>query len=274
MPNRLRELLGGGLIQAPGAYDGLTARLVEAAGFPAVYMTGYGTAASFGLPDQGIIGQKEMLGNVERIAEAVQIPLIADGDTGYGGPNEVAETVRLYEQAGADAIQLEDQQWPKRCGHMDGKAVVSQQEMIAKVEAARNAADEILIIARTDAIAVEGFDAAIDRASAYKSAGADILFVEAPTDAMQMRQIPERIPDVLHLANLAPRTPPFSATQLAEMGFALAIYPGICLMSQWTATIRELQGLIETGSQENLIEWKERFADMNAFLSDTPRANQ
>ncbi|MFP6582314.1 MAG: isocitrate lyase/PEP mutase family protein [Candidatus Hydrogenedentota bacterium] len=265
----LKELLEKDeLVQAPGAYDGLTSRLIEEAGFSAVYMTGYGTAATYGLPDEGLIGREEMLHNATRIARAVNIPVIADADTGYGDPVEVARTVATYETAGVQAIQLEDQTWPKRCGHMEGKTLVSTNEMVEKLRAACEARsnEDTLIVARTDAIAVEGFDAALERASAYAKAGADILFVEAPEDREQLQEIPEALPQRPHLVNLAPRTPSCSADELQAMGYSLAIFPGLCLMAQVEASRAALQTLRETGIQDNLLQWTEEFEAINAFL--------
>jgi 2-methylisocitrate lyase-like PEP mutase family enzyme len=265
----LRALLAGEhLVQAPGAYDGLTARLVEEAGFPAVYMTGYGTAASHGLPDEGLIGRDEMLHNAARMARVICIPLIADADTGYGDAAEVARTVSTYEAAGVQAIQLEDQTWPKRCGHMEGKALVSPEEMVEKLRAACAARVDAntLIIARTDAIAVEGFAPALDRASRYADAGADILFVEAPEDREQLKAIPVQLPQRPHVVNLAPRTPPCRADELQEMGYSLAIYPGICFMAALESSRAALKSLSERGEQDNLAAWSAEFRAINAFL--------
>ena len=181
---RLRALLAGPEpIVAPGAYDCLSARLIEAAGFPAVYMTGFGTAASYlGRPDVGLLGMSEMVDQARRIVQAVHVPVIADADTGYGNPINVIRTVKAYEDAGVAALHLEDQVSPKRCGHMAGKQVISPAEMTAKIQAAAagRRSEDFTIIARTDARAVEGLDAAVARARRYREAGADVIFVEAP----------------------------------------------------------------------------------------------
>jgi 2-methylisocitrate lyase-like PEP mutase family enzyme len=195
-PARLRELLARvpetGPVILPGAYDGLSARLVEAAGFDAVYMTGFGsTATLLGKPDVGLLSGSEMADNARRLASAVGIPLVADADTGYGNAVNVARTVAEYERAGVAGIQLEDQVSPKKCGHMAGKAIVPAAEMVGKLHAAVDARrdPDLVLIARTDAIAVDGVDAAIERARAYLAAGADALFVEAPTSEADVERI-------------------------------------------------------------------------------------
>ncbi len=256
------------LLLAPGCYDALGGRLIEAAGFEAAYMTGYGTAAAWGYPDRGLLSATEMEDNARRIAEAISIPLIADADTGYGDALNVARTVRGYEAAGVAAIQLEDQAWPKRCGHMEGKRVVSIEEMVLRIRAAVDARtnEDFLIIARTDAIAVEDFERAIDRAQAYADAGADILFVEAPVDRDQVAEIPRRLAGRTLLLNVAPKTPELKAEEIEALGYALAIYPGLCFMAAWEACRRELETLKSTGMQANLAAWTEEFGEINAFL--------
>ncbi len=242
---RLRELLADPEpVVAPGAYDALSARLVEAAGFPAVYMTGFGSTASLlGRPDVGLLGGAEMIDNARRIAAAVDVPLISDADTGYGNPINVVRTVREHEQAGVAAIHLEDQIMPKKCGHMTGKAVVPVEEMVAKVRAAVAARTDpdFLLIARTDARAVEGLDAALSRARAYAEAGADALFVEAPTSEAEIETVARSLPDVPLVFNWAEggRTPPVSLARLRELGFALVIFPVGTLLAA-TAGIRSL----------------------------------
>lgn len=257
-----------GLLQVPGAYDALTAKIIEAQGFDAVYMTGYGTAASAGLPDLGLLTMTEMVQNAGRIVQAVEIPVISDADTGYGNEVNVARTVREFERAGISAIHLEDQTWPKKCGHMEGKRVIETGEMVDKLKAAVDArsSSEFLIIARCDAIAVEGFDAAIDRAQAYADAGADVLFVEAPETHEQVEAIPKRLPDLPHLINLAPKTPDFSAEELQTLGYSLAIYPGICLVAALEACTEAVEELKRTGVRPNMEAWRTRFDEMNRFL--------
>lgn len=231
-------------------------------------MTGYGTAAANALPDHGLLTLTEMAQNVERIASSIEVPLIADADTGYGDADNVGRTVREYIRAGASALHLEDQSWPKKCGHMDGKSLVSTEEMVAKIEAAIEARGdaELLVIARTDAIAVEGFDAAIERGRAYAEAGADMLFIEAPESREQLEAIPRLLPERPHVVNLAPRTPQISAQELEELGYRLAIYPGISLVAAMTETMEQLAHLKATGVQENLAIWKERFEEFNGIF--------
>src|SRR4051812_18157469 len=184
---RLRELLAASApLVAPGAYDALSARLVAQAGFDAVYMTGFGTTASLiGRPDVGLLSGTEMVDNARRIVSAVAVPVIADADTGYGNALNVVRTVQLYEQAGVAGLQLEDQVAPKKCGHMSGKAVIETAGMVGKLRAAAAARrdPDLVVIARTDAVAVSGVADAVARAQAYVEAGADVLFVEAPTSA-------------------------------------------------------------------------------------------
>jgi 2,3-dimethylmalate lyase len=256
-------------IAAPGAYDALTAKIIESQGFPAVYMTGYGTSVSgFGLPDLGFLTMTEMVRNAARMADAVEIPLIADADTGYGNPMNVVRTVREFEKAGVSAIHLEDQQWPKRCGHMDGKMVVETRDMAAKIKAAVDARrdDDFLIIARTDALAVNGLDDAAERANIYSEAGADILFVEAPRTREEMEKIPEMLPDKPLLINMAPLTPNLSIQELQDMGYSLALYPGVCLAAVIAACNQEVRRLKDTGKQKDFSEMKQSFGELNEWL--------
>lgn len=229
---RLGELLAAGEpLVAPGAYDALSARLVEQAGFGAVYMTGFGTTASLiGRPDVGLLSGAEMIDNAARIVSAVDVPVIADADTGYGNALNVVRTVRAYEQAGVAAIHLEDQVMPKKCGHLSGKAVIGRAEMIGKIRAAAAARrdPEFRLIARTDAAGVHGLDDAVDRAKAYAAAGADLLFVEAPTNEADIARVAEQLREVAPLVfNWAEggRTPPLPLTRIAELGFSLVLFP-------------------------------------------------
>jgi 2,3-dimethylmalate lyase len=246
----LRELLRSGeMVLAPGCYDALGARLVEEAGFPAAYMTGFGTSASrLGRPDVGLLTLSEMVDNARRIAQAVEIPVIADADTGYGNPINVIRTVREYEAAGAAAIHLEDQVMPKKCGHMEGKEVIPPFEMVAKVSAAVAArrSPEFLIIARTDARAVEGLPSALERARRYREAGADALFVEAPQSTAEIEAVARSFPDVPLLFNYAEggKTPPVTHEFLRELGFKLVIFPISALLAA-TAAIRSLLARIK-----------------------------
>src|SRR5262245_9023640 len=193
----LRQLLGGSAtIVAPGVYDGLSAKLAARQGFPAVYATGGGIARSLGYPDLGLIGMTEVIEHLIPIVESAGVPVIADADTGYGNALNVHRTVRAFARIGVAALHLEDQTFPKRCGHLDDKAVVPVAEMVQKLRAARDAAAEsgLVLIARTDALAVEGVDAAIERARAYGEAGADVLFVEAPETVAQIEAIARHLP--------------------------------------------------------------------------------
>ena len=236
---------------APGAYDALSARLVEQAGFDAVYMTGFGTTASLiGRPDVGLLTGSEMADNARRIVSAVDVPVIADADTGYGNALNVVRTVQLYEQAGVAALHLEDQVMPKRCGHMSGKAVIDAEEMVAKVRAAAAARrdPDLVLIARTDAAAVTGLDDAIDRARRYAEAGADALFVEAPTSEEEIARVAEELrgaaPLVFNWVE-GGRTPPLPLQHIAELGFAMVLHPIGTLLAA-TAGIRSLLGVLKT----------------------------
>src|SRR5690348_12868493 len=192
--SRLRELLAGpGVVVAPGAYDGLSARLIVQAGFSVVYMTGFGTAASvLGQPDVGLLTMSEMVSRASALASVTgDVPLIADADTGYGNPINVRRTIREYERAGVAGLHIEDQVWPKKCGHMEGKQVIPMEEMVQKVRAAVDARKDpdFLIIARTDANAVTSLEDALRRGQAYREAGADVIFIEAPRSMEELRTI-------------------------------------------------------------------------------------
>ncbi|RJP22553.1 MAG: carboxyvinyl-carboxyphosphonate phosphorylmutase [Candidatus Abyssobacteria bacterium SURF_5] len=273
---KLKELLAcKKIIVAPGAYDALTAKMIEGAGFEAVYMTGFGTAASMlGLPDIGLLTMSEMLQNVRAIAGAVDIPLIADADTGYGNPVNVIRTVREYEKAGAAALHIEDQIWPKRCGHMTGKQLIPKEEMTSKLRAAVDArsTDDFLIIVRTDALAVEGWDATVERANAYVETGVDVLFVEAPETEEQMELIPKLFP-VPCLINMAPRTPALPVERLEEMGFAVAIFPAVCLAATIQANIDALKQLKEIGRPAAFGDILAAFMQFNQFIG-VPRYSE
>ncbi len=229
---RLRALLDEeAMVIAPGAYDGLTAKLVEQAGFAAVYMTGAGTSVAHGYPDFGLLTMSEMVANAGRIVAAVEVPVIADADTGYGNELNVVRTVREYESRGVAAIHIEDQVSPKRCGHLDDKEVVSREDYVAKIRAAVAARrGDMLIIARTDARAVAGLDEAVVRANAALSVGADMAFVEAPQTMDELAQVPKRVagPCLLNVVR-GGKTPEIAFAEAQAMGYRLAIVPGLLL---------------------------------------------
>jgi carboxyvinyl-carboxyphosphonate phosphorylmutase len=257
---RLRELLEGPEpVLAPGAYDGLTARLVEQAGFEAVYMTGFGTSASLlGRPDIGLLSFGEMVDNARRIAQAVEVPVIADADDGYGNPINVIRTVREYEAAGVAAIHIEDQVSPKKCGHMEGKEVIDASEMVEKVRAAVEArhSEDFVIIGRTDARAVEGLDGALERARRYREAGADVLFVEAPQSEEESAAVAEAFPDVPLLFNWVEsgKTPPVELERLKELGFRLIIFPVSTLLAATRSVSEALDRIHAQGSPIPIME--------------------
>ncbi len=220
---------GGGLLVAPGVFDMISARIADSMGFDALYMTGYGVSASYlGLPDAGFATLTDMVSCVRRIADGTSAPLIADADTGYGGPLNVAHTVRQYEAAGAAAVQIEDQEFPKKCGHTLGRRVVSATDMVTRIRVAVEARSDpnLLIVARTDARTTHGLDEAMRRAALYAEAGADVLFVESPESEDEMARIGARFDKPL-LANMVEggRTPVLPPERLEELGYALAIFP-------------------------------------------------
>jgi 2-methylisocitrate lyase-like PEP mutase family enzyme len=256
---RLRELIGGeGLVWGPGVYDGISARVATAAGFSMLYMTGSGTSASrVGHPDLGVATLNEMVENARTIASVATVPVVADADTGFGGPVNVARTVHLYEQAGVAAIHIEDQTFPKRCGHLAGKAVVSTEEFVQRIRAAtRERYDpSFVIIARTDARAVNGFDDAVDRIARAFDAGADAGFLEAPQSLEEVEQSVTRCPGPM-LMNVTSngRTPTLRVPQVAAMGFKLAIFPGALTRAAMLAMRRACATLVETGTDEGILE--------------------
>jgi 2,3-dimethylmalate lyase len=261
---RLRTRLAQpGLLVAPGAYDALSARLIAQAGFPAVYMTGFGTAASvLGQPDVGLLTMSEMVSRAAALAAVVgDLPLIADADTGYGNPINVRRTVREYERAGVAAIHIEDQVWPKKCGHMEGKQVIPSDEMVQKIRAAVEARQDpdFVIIARTDANAVYGLEDALRRGRAYRDAGADVIFIEAPRSMEELRSIAQAFPDVPLLYNWAEsgKTPLLSLEEIHTLGFKLVIFP-VSLLFAATRTLLDLlevlkQGKIPTARAEGTV---------------------
>jgi len=271
-PSLLDLLQGPEIVLVPGIYDAFGALMVERAGFSAAYLSGASIAYTrFGRPDLGLVGMDEVAAVISAIGERVQVPLIVDADTGYGNALNVIRTVKLFERNGANVIQLEDQSLPKRCGHLAGKTLVPAGEMVGKIKAAldaRHSADT-LIMARTDAIAVESLDAALARAECYREAGAHILFVEAPRDVSEMRAVTNRLGgQVPLLANMVEggKTPILPARELQEIGYSIAIFPGGLaravghLMGRYLAS---LQSHGDTGPfRDQMID----FDEMNALI--------
>jgi 2-methylisocitrate lyase-like PEP mutase family enzyme len=247
---RLRQLLNApDMLVAPGAYDGITARLIEQAGFSAVYMTGAGTSASFGLPDYGLLTMTEMVGNAARMTAAMKLPLIADGDTGYGSELNVVRTIQEHERAGTAGIHIEDQVSPKRCGHLDGKELISTEDYVAKIRAAvaTRRDPDFIIIARSDARSVAGFDEAIHRVNAALAAGADIGFVESPQSLEEVQLVPQRVkgPCLLNVVWRG-KTPQVDMRDAQAMGYRIAILPGMLLKTIYGACDAALASLKET----------------------------
>jgi 2-methylisocitrate lyase-like PEP mutase family enzyme len=251
-PALKQRLAARSLLVAPGVYDMVSLRLANTFGFEALYMTGYGTVASYlGLPDAGIATYTDMLDRVRAMAAQASVPLIADGDTGYGGLLNVRQTVRGYEQAGASAIQLEDQEFPKKCGHTPGRRVIPVDDMVKKIRVAveSRASPDFLIVARTDARTTLGLDEALRRADAYANAGADVLFVESPETQEEMRAIGERF-DLPLLANMVEkgRTPVLSKAELEAIGYRIAIFPIAAMLAAVQAMAGVYGHLQATGS--------------------------
>jgi 2,3-dimethylmalate lyase len=247
---RFRALISRpGCVMAPGVADALAARLVALEGFEAVYMTGFGTSLTrLGAPDVGLLTATEMVDNAARIVDASGLPVIADADTGYGNPINTRRTIRDYERAGVAGVHIEDQVWPKRCGHLAGKRVIPTAEMVAKIRAACDArADpDFTIIARCDAIAVEGLEAALERGERYREAGADMLFIEAPVGREAVERVASHFKGVPLLYNMASsgKTPDLAADELARLGFNIAIYPNWIILAAIPAmrsVLRELK---------------------------------
>ncbi len=255
---RLRQLMAQpGAIMAPGVADAMNARIVAKHGFEAIYMTGAGTTAvRLGMPDVGLLTLTEMADNAGRIAEASGLPLIADGDNGYGGVLNVRRTVQAYERAGVAAVHIEDQVMPKRCGHLSGKTLVPCVEMESKIKAAVDARidPDFMIIARTDAIAVDGFDAALERAARYRDAGADILFVEAPGPAQLPLIQPKLKTPLLYNMASSGKTPFLGREEIDRLGFKLIIYPNWIMLAAIRAANHVLTTLKETGSIASLTD--------------------
>jgi 2-methylisocitrate lyase-like PEP mutase family enzyme len=269
---RLRELLAGQPFIVPGCYDAYTALLIEQAGFPCAYVSGASIAFTrLGRPDIGLTTLSEVADTVGNIRDRVSLPLIVDGDNGFGNALNVQRTVRLLEKMGASAIQLEDQTLPKRCGHLDGKSLVSTGEMLGKLKAAQDARTDsaTVIVARTDAIAVDGFDAGLDRAHAYADAGADVLFIEALRSVEQFgrvgRELGGRVP---LLANMVEggKTPLLSISELGDLGFRLAIHPGAMVRVVGHAATNYLKTLQADGTTRGMLDRMFDFSRLNEVI--------
>lgn len=259
------------IIVAPGAHDALTARVIEKCGFKAIYMTGYGQAAShLGRPDVGMICFTEMRDRAMNMADAVSIPVIADADTGFGNAVNTMRTIKSYQKAGVSAIQLEDQVSPKRCGHMIGREVVSKEEMVGKIKAAVDARydPDFLVIARTDARTVHGIDEALERALAYEEAGADIIFVESPESKEEMIKINQTITKAYTLANMVEggRTPLLPNDELAAIGYKLVIYPTASTYVTTKAMFNLMNGLKKDGTTAKMIGEMVTFPEFNELI--------
>jgi len=253
-------------VLAPGAANALFARIIEDLGYECVYVTGAGIAnMALGAPDIGLTTLDDIAGTVSRIADAVALPLIVDADTGFGNAVNTWRTMKVLERAGAAAIQLEDQDFPKRCGHFNGKGVIALAEMLPKIAAAADARTrDTLIIARTDALAIEGLDAALDRAQAFIEAGADMTFIEAPRDAAQMRRIAQvPVPQVANIVH-GGKTPSLPQAELAQMGFGIVLYANAALQAAVRSATEVLGSLKATGSldavHDRLASFEERQA--------------
>jgi 2-methylisocitrate lyase-like PEP mutase family enzyme len=269
---RLRELLAGRPFIAPGCYDAYTALLIEQAGFPCAYVSGASIAFTrLGRPDIGLTTLSEVADSVGNIRERVSLPLIVDGDNGFGNALNVQRTVRLLEKMGASAIQLEDQTLPKRCGHLDGKTLVSTAEMLGKLKAARDARTDsaTVIVARTDAIAVDGFEAGLARAHAYAEAGADVLFIEALRSVEQFARVGKELGGRIPLlANMVEggKTPLLSIGELGDLGFRLASYPGAMVRVVGHAATDYLTTLKADGTTRGMLDRMFDFARLNEVI--------
>lgn len=251
-PKSLREAIAAGpMVVAPGAYDCITARVIEQAGFSCVYMTGAGTSAAHGLPDYGLLTMSEMVANARRITSCISVPLVSDSDTGFGNELNAYRTVQEFERAGVSAIHIEDQVFPKKCGHLDGKELVPVDDWLAKLRAAASArrSREFLVIARTDSRAVAGFDEAVRRSNLALEAGADIVFLEAPQTLEEVARVPELVkgPCLLNMV-LSGKTPAVNIKDAERMGYRIAILPGMLLSSIIGLCDKMLSEVMATGN--------------------------
>lgn len=267
----LRNMLKGDkIIVAPGAHNGVSARIIEKVGFKAVYATGYGASASqLCQADVGLMTMTEMVSNMYNLVEAVSVPVIADADTGYGNVINTIRTVRQYEKAGVAAIQLEDQVMPKRCGHMLGRQIVPIDEMVGKIEASVNTRqdEDLVIIARTDARTNYGIEEAIRRGQAYARAGADVIFIESPESIEEMKLINQSMPKPT-LANIVERgrTPNLPAAELEKIGYKIAIFPVTSVLAETKVLFTVFNRLMETGSTNNVMEYLYDFEEFNLLM--------
>jgi 2-methylisocitrate lyase-like PEP mutase family enzyme len=268
-PALRQEIESGGFVTAPGVFELISALIADRMGFKALYVTGYGTVASaLGLPDAGLASYSQMIDRIGRIAEMTKTPIIADADTGYGGLLNVRHTVRGYEQAGVTAIQIEDQEFPKKCGHTPDRRVIPVADMVRKIKVASDSrsSSDFLIVARTDARTGQGLDEAIQRGAAYAEAGADVIFVESPESEAEMAEVGRRIGKPL-LANMVNggRTPMLPADKLKALGFAIAIYPAVGFLSAGEALRRAYTDLKQNGTTTSAVPMYS-FSDFNKLI--------
>jgi 2,3-dimethylmalate lyase len=268
-----------GIIIAPGAHNGVSAKVIEKIGFKAIYATGYGASASvLGKPDIGLMSMTEMVAHMHNLANTTSLPIIADADTGYGNAINVIRTVQEYEQAGVAALQLEDQVIPKKCGHMIGRELISMKEMVGKIEAAVSARkdSDLMIIARTDARTKYGIEEAIRRGKAYEKAGADIIFIESPESLDEMKLINKSI-RVPTLANMVEngRTPLLSSAELESLGYKLVIFPVTSVLAEASILFRVFKELYDAGTTSNLVNESLLFdfEEFNRFLGTQQMRN-
>ncbi len=266
---QLRESLSKGPLVIPGGFSPLVGMIAEQLGYSAVYMSGYGTSAfRLGLPDVGLISLPEMVDAAKNFARSISIPLIADADTGYGNVINVIRTLHEFEAAGVAGLQLEDQIWPKKCGHMEGKAIIPEREMVGKIRACVDAKtdEDFLIIARTDARTVEGYKEAIKRANSYADAGADIIFVESPLTEEEVREVPKvvKAPVLINMSEGA-KTPLFTSQELMEFGYRIILWPSSATWAAAGAIKEVLEVLLREGTttalEEKMVDFK-RFNDL------------
>jgi 2-methylisocitrate lyase-like PEP mutase family enzyme len=269
----LKQRLGKAqILLAPGVYDALTGLIAEQSGAEAVYLSGASIAYTrFGRPDIGLVSMSEVADTIAALRDRISLPIVVDADNGFGNALNVQRTVRVFERMGANAVQLEDQTMPKRCGHLDGKSLISKAEMAGKIRAACDArlSDDTLVIGRTDAIAVEGFDAAVDRAEAYLEAGADMLFIEAPQSMDEIERIVQlfggRVPLMANMVE-GGKTPIIDAAGLQDLGFSFVIFPG-GIVRAIAATARDYYAnLVESGSNEAFCNRMFDFAGLNGVI--------